>query len=58
MTGGEPLLQQDALVELLTSLKESRYRIEIETNGTIPSFVAPGCERRSVERPAEVSQLR
>ncbi len=35
VTGGEPLLQQDGLAELLVSLKEGRYRIEIETNGTI-----------------------
>ncbi len=44
ITGGEPLLQQDKLVLLLTSLKEKRkegdnisknYYIEIETNGTV-----------------------
>ncbi|NQX30082.1 7-carboxy-7-deazaguanine synthase QueE [Microbacteriaceae bacterium VKM Ac-2854] len=37
VTGGEPLLQQTALVELFASLKDRlpRCRIEIETNGTI-----------------------
>jgi 7-carboxy-7-deazaguanine synthase len=44
ITGGEPLLQQDKLVLLITSLKEKRkkesnnpnpYHVEIETNGTI-----------------------
>jgi organic radical activating enzyme len=44
ITGGEPLLQQDSLVLLLTLLKSRNrenefdygpYRIEIETNGTI-----------------------
>jgi organic radical activating enzyme len=44
ITGGEPLLQQDKLVLLLTLLKENRkqeedipnsYHVEIETNGTI-----------------------
>ena len=44
ITGGEPLLQQDKLVLLLTLLKTTNrenefdhrpYRIEIETNGTI-----------------------
>jgi 7-carboxy-7-deazaguanine synthase len=44
ITGGEPLLQQDKLVLLITSLKEQRnkesnnpnpYHFEIETNGTI-----------------------
>ncbi len=34
ITGGEPLLQQDGLVELLKKLKG--YFIEIETNGSIP----------------------
>jgi organic radical activating enzyme len=43
ITGGEPLLQQDKLISLLTIVKNKRnrnnktqgYRIEIETNGTI-----------------------
>ncbi|MDQ6723833.1 MAG: 7-carboxy-7-deazaguanine synthase QueE [Thermoproteota archaeon] len=43
ITGGEPLLQQDKLVLLLTLLKDKKkidnnaqsYNIEIETNGTI-----------------------
>ena len=34
ITGGEPLMQQDDLAELLTFLKPEFY-IEIETNGTI-----------------------
>src|SRR5512134_3500161 len=35
VTGGEPLLQGDALAELFVALDERRYfAIEIETNGT------------------------
>jgi organic radical activating enzyme len=36
ITGGEPLLQQQALIRLLLLISGSRRRIEIETNGTIP----------------------
>ncbi|MGJ6969320.1 7-carboxy-7-deazaguanine synthase QueE [Streptosporangium sp. G11] len=35
ITGGEPLLQQVALVELVTRLADAGRRVEIETNGTI-----------------------
>lgn len=35
ISGGEPLLQQRQLVELLTELRKQGYWIEIETNGTI-----------------------
>jgi organic radical activating enzyme len=35
LTGGEPLLQQDALVELATRLCSQGFRLEVETNGTI-----------------------
>ena len=35
ITGGEPLLQQEALMPLITSLSKNNYVIEIETNGTI-----------------------
>jgi 7-carboxy-7-deazaguanine synthase len=34
LTGGEPLMQQDALSELVALLDESDHRLEIETNGT------------------------
>jgi 7-carboxy-7-deazaguanine synthase len=34
VTGGEPLLQQPALVELLSTLPAARH-VEVETNGTI-----------------------
>jgi 7-carboxy-7-deazaguanine synthase len=34
-TGGEPLLQQDELAPLATSLRELGFRVEVETNGTI-----------------------
>ncbi len=34
-TGGEPLLQQDELVEVATRLREGGFRIEVETNGTV-----------------------
>jgi len=35
ISGGEPLLQQKALVELLARFKALSYWVEIETNGTI-----------------------
>ena len=35
VTGGEPLLQQEALALLIRSLKERGFSFEIETNGTI-----------------------
>lgn len=34
ITGGEPLLQQKQLEPLIKMLKEDRYFIEVETNGT------------------------
>jgi 7-carboxy-7-deazaguanine synthase len=34
-TGGEPLIQQDELVELARRVKERGLRVEVETNGTI-----------------------
>jgi len=36
ITGGEPLLQRHALAPLLAALRGHGYRIEVETNGTIP----------------------
>jgi 7-carboxy-7-deazaguanine synthase len=35
ITGGEPLVQEDALEPLLTSLQKRGTQIDIETNGTI-----------------------
>jgi organic radical activating enzyme len=35
VTGGEPLLQQEALVSVLREQKRRKRRIEVETNGTI-----------------------
>src|SRR5919197_2663416 len=35
ITGGEPMLQHDKLVELVAQLVEMQRRVEIETNGTI-----------------------
>lgn len=35
LTGGEPLLQADALEGVLVRLKEEGYRIYLETNGTL-----------------------
>jgi 7-cyano-7-deazaguanosine (preQ0) biosynthesis protein QueE len=35
ITGGEPMLQQDALAELLPDLRALGYQIEVETAGTI-----------------------
>ena len=34
-TGGEPLLQQDELVEVATHLRGHGFTIEVETNGTV-----------------------
>jgi 7-cyano-7-deazaguanosine (preQ0) biosynthesis protein QueE len=34
-TGGEPLLQQDELVELAMQIRQNAFRIEVETNGTV-----------------------
>lgn len=36
ITGGEPLLQKDELQKLLVALRDDGYRVEIETNGTLP----------------------
>ena len=35
ISGGEPMLQQNAIIELLKLLKPEGYWVEIETNGTI-----------------------
>jgi 7-carboxy-7-deazaguanine synthase len=35
ITGGEPLAQQQGLIELATALTDSGHRVEIETSGTI-----------------------
>ena len=35
ITGGEPMLQQDELIELIKLLKKESYWVEIETNGTV-----------------------
>jgi len=45
LTGGEPMLQQPALVALMQALREksAKYRFEVETNGTLlpePAFDA------------------
>jgi 7-carboxy-7-deazaguanine synthase len=42
ITGGEPLLQQRALVPLLQGCQQRGWRIEVETNGTLrPSVAVP-----------------
>jgi 7-carboxy-7-deazaguanine synthase len=35
ITGGEPLIQQRALISLIQNLKKLNYSFEVETNGTI-----------------------
>ena len=40
VTGGEPLLQQDLLVPLVTALGAAGRRVEVETNGTIVPVTA------------------
>jgi 7-cyano-7-deazaguanosine (preQ0) biosynthesis protein QueE len=42
ITGGEPLLQQHAIVPLLEGCRERGWRVEMETNGTIRPAVAEG----------------
>lgn len=37
ITGGEPLIQQNALIELLKKL--SNYYVEIETSGSLPTHI-------------------
>ena len=39
ITGGEPLFQPEALLELVDGLKDWGYRVEVETNGTLPKPV-------------------
>ena len=36
ITGGEPLLQQDGLIELLCELSLGKHYVTVETNGSIP----------------------
>lgn len=36
ITGGEPLLQKEALVPLIAAIHEASVFVDIETNGTIP----------------------
>jgi len=40
ITGGEPLLQADALVELLPRLKKLKWQVYLDTNGTLPDALA------------------
>ena len=40
LTGGEPLLHQDALVALATELRARGFRLEVETNGAIEPTAA------------------
>lgn len=70
-TGGEPLLQQDALTELAAALRERGFRVEIETNGTVvptealasrvdqwnvsPKLASSGNAERARQRPAALA---
>ena len=40
ITGGEPLIQQEALAPLVRSLKERGFSFEVETNGTIVPHIS------------------
>lgn len=42
VTGGEPLLQQHRLAPLLAGVAQRRWRVEIETNGTIAPDLPDG----------------
>ncbi|HPJ40454.1 MAG TPA: radical SAM protein [Spirochaetota bacterium] len=48
MTGGEPLLQEHA-AGLLELLKEKRYLVQVETNGSISLENVPSCVRKIVD---------
>lgn len=49
ITGGEPLLQQTALRQLLIALKSIGHRTEVETNGTIiATGLAPNVDQWNV----------
>lgn len=43
ITGGEPMMQQDALAPLVLSLKDRGLFIEVETNGTIAPSADMAC---------------
>lgn len=40
LTGGEPLLQLDAVAELLDAAQQREFRVHVETNGTIDPILA------------------
>ncbi len=40
LTGGEPLLQLDAVAELLDAAHQREFRVHVETNGTIDPILA------------------
>ena len=46
ITGGEPLLQQRAMVPLLEGCRVRGWRVEVETNGTLRPAVADGLVTR------------
>jgi 7-cyano-7-deazaguanosine (preQ0) biosynthesis protein QueE len=46
ITGGEPLLQQRAMVPLLEGCRERGWRVEVETNGTLRPSVDDGLVTR------------
>ncbi len=43
VTGGEPLLQAEAVSRLALAAHERDIRVHLETNGTLPPPAAPGC---------------
>jgi 7-cyano-7-deazaguanosine (preQ0) biosynthesis protein QueE len=57
ITGGEPLLQRDALVSVAAALKQRGFRIEVETNGTIepPEALARSIDQWNVSPKLESS---
>jgi len=73
ITGGEPLLQQRALVPLVEAAAERGWRVEVETNGTVapdprlgalvgqwnvsPKLANSGIDRSRRWRPAAVREL-
>jgi 7-carboxy-7-deazaguanine synthase len=74
LTGGEPLVQDEALTELAARLRERGFRLEVETNGTLipsaalatlvdqwnvsPKLSGSGNGERARKRPATLAWFR
>ena len=65
ITGGEPLLQNEELLELISKLKEAGYWIQINTNGTLfdkqifdlTNFISMDCKCPSSEMTSDLKVI-